>query len=442
MVLLLYRILFPLAFCLALPFYALRLWRRERGRASQTKPEGYEVGIGQRFGRYSPAITARLKEHPRPWWLSSISVGETLVALKLARELRTQHPEVAVVLSVTTSTGYEMLLREATRLPWLIPLYNPVDFRFAANAALRAIQPRALILIEGGIWPNLLDIARRENVPVGLACARLSPRSERRWRKMSGAARAIWGLFDLVCVPESEDRRRFAEIGADPKRIAHTGNIKFDQAASGGGSREEEFRALVQPLGFTAEIIVAGSTWAPEEALLAKCLKELRGTHPQARLIVVPRHVERADEVEAAFAGFRVVRRSRLPQESPADVLLVDTTGELRDWYRLATIVFVGKSMPGIAEVGGQNPGEPAGLGKPVVFGPHMENFAVLTTHLLKNSAAVQVRTEGELSETLGQLLQNTTRRVELGRHAEEVLNSHLGATRRTAATLSSLQRS
>ena len=442
MVLLLYRILFPLAFCLALPFYALRLWRRERGRAAQAKPDGYEIGLGQRFGRYSPALATRLKESPRAWWLCSISVGETLVALKLARELRAQRPEVGVVLSVTTSTGYELLLREAAKLPWLIPLYNPVDFRFAARSALRAVSPRALILIEGGIWPNLLDIAREENVPVALACARLSPRSERRWRKMSRAAREIWGLFDLVCVPESEDRRRFAEIGADPKRIAHTGNIKFDQAASGGASREAEFRALVEPLGFAAEIIVAGSTWAPEEALLAKCLTRLRSTLPEARLIVVPRHVERAEEVATAFAGFKLARRSRLPHDGPADVLLVDTTGELRDWYRLATVVFVGKSMPGIAEVGGQNPGEPAGFGKAVVFGPHMENFAVLTTHLLKNSAAVQVRDGDELCESLGQLLRNTTRREELGRHAEEVLTSHLGATRRTAATLSSLQKS
>jgi 3-deoxy-D-manno-octulosonic-acid transferase len=440
MVLLLYRILFPLAFVVALPFYALRLWRRERGRASQAKPEGYEVGLGQRFGRYSPAILGRLKANPNPWWLCSISVGETLVALKLARELRAQHPDAGVVLSVTTSTGYEMLLREAAKLPWLVPLYNPIDFRFAGRSALRTIQPRALILIEGGIWPNLLDVARQRNVPIGLACARLSPRSERRWRKMPGAARSIWRLFDLVCVPEADDRRRFAEIGANPDRIAHTGNIKFDQSASGGASREAEFRALVEPLGFSGEIIVAGSTWAPEEALLAKCLTQLQAAHPQARLIVVPRHVERADEVEAAFAGLKVARRSRLPIEGRADVLLVDTTGELRDWYRLGTVIFVGKSMPGIAEVGGQNPGEPAGLGKAVVFGPHMENFAVLTTHLLKNNAAVQVQTADELCASLGNLLQNTTRREELERKAETVLTSHLGATRRTAETLSSLQ--
>lgn len=441
MVLLLYRILFPLAFVVALPFYALRLWRRERGRATQVKPEGYEVGLGQRFGRYSPEIKARLRANPHPWWLCSISVGETLVALKLARELRAQHPDLGVVLSVTTSTGYEMLLREAARLPWLVSLYNPVDFRFAARSALKVIQPRALILIEGGIWPNLLDLARHENIPVGLVCARLSPRSERRWRKIPGAARSIWGLFDLVCVPESDDRRRFAEVGANPDGIAHTGNIKFDQAASGGASRETEFRMLVEPLGFTQEIIVAGSTWAPEEAMLAKCLTQLRAAHPTARLIVVPRHVERADEVEASFAGWNVARRSRLPTEGPVDVLLVDTTGELRDWYRLGTVIFVGKSMPGVAEAGGQNPGEPAALGKPVVFGPHMENFAILTAHLLKNAAAVQVRDGHELSASFQSLIEDPSHRKALGRRAEEVLTSHLGATRRTAETLSSLQK-
>jgi 3-deoxy-D-manno-octulosonic-acid transferase len=398
--------------------------------------------LGQRFGRYNPALRARLAaSNARPWWLCSISVGETLVALKLARALHEQDPAVPVVLSVTTSTGYELLLREAARLPWLTPLYNPVDFRFAAKAALRAIRPRALVLIEGGIWPNLLSVARSEQVPVALACARLSPRSERRWRKIPSAARQVWDLFDLVCVPETDDSRRFAEIGVAPNRIVHTGNIKFDQAAASEASREEEFRALVKPLGFGEEIVVAGSTWAPEEELIAKCLDNLRRAHPAARLIVVPRHVERADEIERVFGAWKVARRNQLHQAKPADVLIVDTTGELRDWYRLATVVFVGKSMPGVAEAGGQNPGEPAALGKAVVYGPHMENFATLAAHLRANDAAVQVRNAAELESTLSALLSNPSRRAELGSRALGVLTAHAGATNRTARALSSLQK-
>src|SRR5438552_3486216 len=148
MALLLYRLLFPIAFLLALPFYALRLVRRERGRASQQKPPGYGIGIAQRFGSYDARTRAHLAGQPAPIWICSISVGETLVALKIARAIRARDPQVRVVLSVTTSTGYELLLREAAALGWLVPLYNPIDFASAARAALAAIKPRVLVLTE------------------------------------------------------------------------------------------------------------------------------------------------------------------------------------------------------------------------------------------------------------------------------------------------------
>lgn len=437
----LYRILFPFVFCLAAPFYALRLMRRERGRAKQEKPPGYEVGLGQRFGMYSPELRRRLSNNSGAWWLCSISVGETLIALKLARAIRAQYPNIPVVLSVTTSTGYEMLLREAAKLPWLVPMYSPIDFRFATRSALQATRPRALILIEGGIWPNLLDVASEEGVPVMLACARLSPRSERRWRKRPKVARAIWSRFHLVCVSEPNDRERFAAIGVDPSRIRHTGNIKFDQAAAQAPSREEEFRRLVEPLGFTHEILVAGSTWAPEEDILRPLLQLARTSFPNARLIVVPRHVERADAVAKLFPEFKVVRRSQLPSSEPADVLLVDTTGELRDWYRLATVVFVGKSLPGVKEVGGQNPGEPAALGLPIVFGPHMENFASLVEHLLAKEAAVSIQEPAELCIAVESLFADASRRKALGDRAREAVTVHQGAAERTALALSDLQK-
>jgi 3-deoxy-D-manno-octulosonic-acid transferase len=293
-----------------------------------------------------------------------------------------------------------------------------------------------LVLIEGGIWPNLLSAARSEKVPVFLVCARLSPRSEKRWRRFPGFARAVWKLFDQVCVPEQTDMARFAGIGVEERRLVHTGSLKFDNATSETPSREEEFRSLVTPLGFTGEILVAGSTWAPEEKLLAEMLGELRRTSPDLHLIVVPRHVERSDEVERQFAGWKVARRSRLPQPGPADVLLVDTTGELRDWYRLGTVVFVGKSMPGVSEIGGQNAGEPAALGLPVVFGPHMENFAAIVAHLKKQVAAVMVPDAASLAHALVELFGDPSRRAAIGERARTALEQHQGATERTASAL------
>ncbi len=441
MALLLYRLFFPVAFLFALPFYALRLMRRERGRASQEKPPGYGVGLGQRFGRYSDEIRAQLAEQPAPVWISSISVGETLIALKIARAIRARDPQARVVLSVTTSTGYELLLREAAALGWLVPLYNPVDFSFAARAAIAAIRPRVLVLTEGGIWPNLLRAARTAGIRIVLAAARLSPRSERRWRRFGKIARSVWGLFDLVCVPEAADVARFEGIGIARDRIRHTGGVKFDNAAKDAPSREAEFRALVEPLGFSGPLILGGSTWEPEEQALADALKKLRTEFPALRLILVPRHVERAATVaeELSRAGLRVALRSRLmpgskpPHAAGADVLLVDTTGELRDWYALAAVVFVGKSLPGIAEIGGQNAGEPAALGLPVIFGPHMENFAPLVTHLLRDDAAVQIAGASDLAGALRTLLADTEKRTALGTRARAALVPHQGATARTA---------
>ena len=434
MALLLYRLLFPFAFLAALPFYALRLLHRERGRASQQKPPGYRLGLGERFGFYDRALRDRLAEDAAPVWICSISVGETLVALKLARAFRVKNPDVRVVISVTTSTGYELLLREAANAPWLIALYNPIDFASAARAAIAAVNPRVLVLTEGGIWPNLLSAARAAGTRVVLAGARLSPRSERRWRRFPSLAGTVWGFFDLVCVPDADDVARFAAIGVAPGRIRHTGSVKLDNAAASAPSREAEFRALVTPLGFSGPLLVGGSTWAPEEKALAAAFRELRADFPMLRLVIVPRHVERAAAIarELSDAGLRVVRRSELPASGEADALLVDTTGELRDWYRLATVVFVGKSLPGITEVGGQNAGEPASYGLPVVFGPHMENFAPLVAHLLQSDAAVQIADSTALTFALRTLLADSERRSAIGGRAQNALASHQGAALRT----------
>jgi 3-deoxy-D-manno-octulosonic-acid transferase len=438
MALLLYRLLFPVAFFVALPFYALRLTRRERGRAGQAKPQGYHLGLAQRFGRYDDALRQRFAGTPAPVWISSISVGETLVALKIARALRARDPAVRVVLSVTTSTGYELLLRETANAPWIQPLYNPIDFRFATRAAISAVRPCTVVLVEGGIWPNFLAAARERGIRVVLAGARLSPRSELRWRRIPRLSRAVWGLFDLVCVSEPGDVARFAGIGVAPERIRHTGSVKFDNASADAPSRELGFRSLVEPLGFSGPILLGGSTWAPEEVELAAVLLELRRDFPRLRLIIVPRHVERAGEIglQLAGTGLRVARRSQLPAEGETDILLVDTTGELRDWYRLASVIFVGKSLPGIAEVGGQNVGEPAALGLPVVFGPHTENFTALVAHLLQSGGAVQIPDATALVPALRLLLSDAAKREAMGWHAREALAVHQGAAARTADLL------
>ncbi len=421
-----YNACFPFVFLALLPGLLRRMFRRGHFRDK----------FGQRLALYSEADRARIGRG-QGIWIHSISVGETLIALKLARALRQQDRSVQVTLSVTTSTGFA-LAREAEE-EWLVAIYNPIDFASVIREALDTIRPSQLILIEGEVWPNLVAECARRAIPVSLVNARLSPRSEGRFRRFRKWTAPIFGMLERVCVPELGDEARWIALGVDAARIHRTGSIKLDHAGAVHQSRVGEFQGLLEAMGVSAQtpILLGGSTWDPEEKILARISIELRRSMPALLVILVPRHVERTPAIvrELESLGLQVCRRSHLPHSPPSrcDVLIVDTTGELRDWYELATVVFVGKSL---AVTGGQNPGEPALLGKPVVFGPHMENFSALVDLLLAQEAAVQVTDEVELAEELRTLFANAARRESLGKRALYALESHRGAAERTANLL------
>jgi 3-deoxy-D-manno-octulosonic-acid transferase len=424
-----YNLFFPLVFLALLPSVLMRMFRRG----------GFRAKFGQRLGRFNAADRARFEN--RSWiWIHSISVGETFVALKLARSIYDLDPQIGIVLSMTTTTGFAEAEKFANE--WLVPIYNPIDTRRIVRRTLDVIRPQQLVLIEGEVWPNLVAECRRRSIPVSLVNARLSPRSEERFRRYASWTAPIFRLLDRISVPEREDIERWQALGADRECIVCTGSIKFDNPSASSSSREAEFRELITCIGVRSDtpIIVAGSTWAPEEKLLAQILPKLRKLAANCFLIIVPRHVERCAELhhELTALGLTVVRRSHISRTSPrADILLVDTTGELRDWYSLATAVFVGKSLPGVAEIGGQNPAEPAVLGKPTVFGPHMENFTALVAQLLREPAsAVQVPNSDILLLVLQQLLTDPERCEELSERAKAAVSCHAGATQRTAALL------
>jgi 3-deoxy-D-manno-octulosonic-acid transferase len=423
-----YNLLFPLVFFALLPSVLTRMFRRG----------GFRAKFGQRLGRFTAADRARFQG--RVWiWIHSISVGETFVALKLARSFHEHDSRLGIALSTTTTTGFAEAEKFAN--DWLVPIYNPIDSKRIVRRALDVIRPQQLLLIEGEVWPNLVTECRKRSIPVSLVNARLSPRSEERFRRYTSWTGPIFRLLDHISVPEPEDIERWQALGANRERIVCTGSIKFDNP-SASSSREIEFRDLITQIGVRSDtpIIVAGSTWAPEEKILAQMLPNLRKLASDCFLILVPRHVERSTELhhELTALGLTVVRRSHISRTSPrADILLVDTTGELRDWYALATAVFVGKSLPGVAEVGGQNPAEPAVLGKPIVFGPHMENFTALVAQLLREpTSAVQVPNSEILLLVLQQLLTDPSRREELGQRAQSAVSAHSGATQRTVALL------
>ena len=422
-----YNLLFPLVFLGLLPGFLLRMLRRGN----------YREKFRQRFGDYTAAERQRFASGE--WiWLHSISVGETLLALKLARAIREQAPGKSIALSVTTSTGFAVAQPHAC--DWLEVIYNPLDAPWIVRRALDAVRPQRLIFIEA-VWPNLLAEAKRRALPVTFL-PRLSPRSESRFRRFRFLTGPIFRLLDSLAASEPEDRDRWRSLGVDPGRVHITGNAKYDSAAP-SGERTAQFRSLLSQLGVPSDapVLLGGSTFPGEERILAEVFRDLRAQFPSLFLILVPRHVERAESVvrELAPLGLPLARRTALAPDTtqpaafnPA-LLLVDTTGELRDWYTLATVVFIGKSL---TATGGQNPVEPVLAGKPVIFGPHMENFAPIVTRWLAADAALQIHDPTELRAQLATLLADAPRRDTLAERARAIASIHIGATARTAEVL------
>ncbi len=420
-----YNLLFPIGLLLFLPGYLVKMTRRGN----------YREKFGQRLGFYDDQVRERLGDK-RVTWMHAVSVGEVGVALKLAARLRELESELFCVLTTTTTTGFSFASKESP--DWIEVMYNPIDFWPVTRRAFDVIRPIRLILIEAEIWPNLVAEARRRAVPIALVNARLSPRSERRFRRFRFFVAAIFRQLDLVCVPEQEDIRRWNALGVTTERIVRTGNIKYD--TEGAKPDAHRARAILESLGIKpeAEVIFGGSTHAGEEDILADVFIKLRADFPSLFLIIAPRHVERARNLRARLEerSLGVALRTELNSARP-DCLLIDTTGELRDWYSVATVAFVGKSL---TARGGQNPVEPIVAGKPVLFGPHMENFATLADSLVRQGGAVQVEDAISLQQAIAKLFRDRAEGARLVNNATQVLAAHRGATTATAALLSKLR--
>jgi 3-deoxy-D-manno-octulosonic-acid transferase len=416
---LLYNLLFPLALLFFLPGYVVKMFRRGN----------YRNKFGQRLGLYGRATRARLSQGHQTW-MHAVSVGEVMIALKLATRMRELDPNLRVALTTTTTTGFALASREAP--DWIEVLYTPLDFWPIMHRAFSAVRPTRIVLVEAEVWPNLTATAHRRKIPFALVNARLSPRSEERFRKFNWFVKPYFQKLDLVCVQEPEDAGRWESLGVVADRIQVVGSIKFDPEDA--EPRPKRPREVLRTLGIesTRPILLAGSTHQGEEEILGRIFLELRREFPGLFLIIAPRHAERTREIESQLhaAGLPSVRRSEAGTGGSADCLLIDTTGELRDWHAVAAIVFVGKSL---AARGGQNPVEAILASKPVLFGPHMENFSALARALVANNAAIQVLDANSLREKIAWLLRDPEAVSHLVANAQAVLARHSGATRRTA---------
>lgn len=432
--LLLYNLLLPPALLLMLPGALVKM-RRRGGRWQD---------LAQRFGLLPETKRRALAALPaRRLWLHAVSVGEVGIAMKLIPALLAHSSHTGILLTVTTPTGHAMAEQFAQKHTGrVLVLYSPVDAPLLGAWPLLLAAPEQLILVEAELWPNLATVAHLRGVRMSLVNARLSSRSERRFRQFGFFIRPIFALLDQVGIQEPEDRARFVGLGVQESRIHLTGSIKFDpQGAEADAAQVTTLRSVMETAGIRENqpVLLLASTHAGEESLLVKIWLRLREKTPDLALILVPRHVERASEIieELRPLGIHVTRRTEAaqpPQVSAAPrILLVDSTGELRAWQCLASIVIVGKSF--LAH-GGQNPAEAVMARKPVLFGPHMENFEALVTVLLKHNGAIQVPDAASLEPELASLLADATRRQQLGHAGAAALEAHSGATEKTARLL------
>jgi 3-deoxy-D-manno-octulosonic-acid transferase len=382
-------------------------------------------------------------------WVHGVSVGEVLAGRTLVDGFRARHRDWDVVVSTTTRTGHETARRT---YPDCTVISYPLDLTWAVRRAFSRVRPDLVVLLELELWPNFVRIASRLGVPVVIANGRLSDRSRRLQRMFRFILAPSCARIERVCAQTEEYARRFVDVGVPPGRVAVTGSLKYDSVPAGAGDAED-LRRLLRIAG-DEKLIVAGSTAPGEEELLLDAYARLRTDFPSLRLLLVPRHPERFDEVASLIRakGFACLRRSGatgtektrtgpesstcLAPSSPQSrlscdvVILGDTMGELVRFYALADVVFVGKSL--VPPGGGQNIIEPAALGKPVVFGPHMANFRETRDMLLKRRAAREVAGPGELYPALKDLLREEQAASQMGLRARAAIDAARGATART----------
>ncbi len=419
----LYNIAFAVAYLFLTPYFLLRMWRRG----------GYRRGFMQRFGVYDSPTRLKLSG-TRRIWIHAVSVGEMHIALNVIEQYRHGDPCARFVISTTTSTAHAMASRGLTADDVLI--YFPIDFPVIMRRVLGIIQPRAILVTEVELWPNLTRLAAERGVPVMVINGRLSDRSFRGYRRLRGLFAEVVNMMDRVCVQSATDAQLFRELGCDKDRLRILGSMKYDTATAVDADADAARRVLdAVGLASDAILLVGGSTWDGEERVLVDIYKVLKERKRELFLVLVPRHFERGDEVAAEIEarGLKCLRRSQPSSLSPTEassVLLVDTTGELKGFYACASVVFVGKSL---TQHGGQNVIEPAAYACPVVVGPNMENFAQIMEDFRSQDAIIQVASARELESELMSLVSDARRRQEIGERARRVIDSKSGAV---AATL------
>jgi 3-deoxy-D-manno-octulosonic-acid transferase len=388
-------------------------------------------GYKDRFGFLSSEQVRQLGAG-RNIWIHAVSVGEVVAIEGLIRGLRADHPDHRVVLSVTTKTGHALAKRDLSNEVLL--LWAPLDFSWVVKKFLTAIRPVIYIAAEAELWPNLFRSLASAKVPIVIVNGRISDGAFPRYRLFKPMLDGTMQTVKLFCMQSAGDVERIKQLGADSSAVKLVGNIKFDKTKGDITVQRHE-------LGLNNEqlVLVGGSTHPGEEEVLLDIYRDLRGQFPSLRLVLAPRHPERAARIEGLISnkGLHPVRFSdQKGPLGPEEVLVVDAIGHLLKFYVAATVAFVGKSL---TAKGGHNIIEPAIFGKSIIIGPNMQNFQDITNAFLLENAVVQVPGVSQLYKSLADLLGNAQLRQDIGRRAQEVVRKNRGATQRTLDLINSV---
>ena len=416
------RLPYSLLLYLLTPLVLLRLaWRGIRAPA-------YWRRWGERFAWLPPVAAV-----PRIW-IHAVSVGEAQAALPLVQALRERHPGHRLLITTTTPTGSARV--RALFGDGVEHVYLPYDLPGAARRFLATFQPALALIMETELWPNLFHACRQRDIPLLVLNARLSERSLRGYRHMAALSRATLADIRWLAVQGESDARRFLSLGADPGQVRVCGSIKFDVHLP--ASLREEAEVLRRSFGVERPVWIAASTHEGEDEQVLEAFRRLRtaDAHPHALLVLVPRHPERFAAVASLCraAGHRLVERSSgLPCTPDTDIYLGDTMGELPMLMAATDVVFMGGSL---VPTGGHNMLEPAALGLPVVFGPHVFNFEEISARLLEAGAARQVRDAAGLAAVVTEWLADANARHEVGERGRVFVEDNRGARERMLALI------
>ncbi len=428
---LMYSFMLTIAFAAMFPYFIYQaLFNRK-----------YVGAFGQRLGLLPDAPPNALNDESgsglrQAIWIHAVSVGEALAAKPLIAALRSRFPQYHLIISTTTATGQAVARSRVTEADEFC--YFPFDWSFSVRRALDAIRPRLVILMESELWLNFLSECEARKIPVIVANGRVSDRSFARSRKFGFFVRRLYGLVTRFAMQSRLDAERAIGLGAPAERVAVAGNLKFEI-----GDVSEPPKVVETAKTFaldSAPLIIAGSTADGEEEMVIAAFEGLQKENGfrRVRLLIAPRHPERFEAVARSLKSsrLRVARRSSPEGDcGAADVILLDTVGELAALYRFASVVFVGGSL---VPKGGHNILEPALYAKPIVVGPHMENFREIAAEFLRRGALLQLRgadphaLTAELRDAFARLLSDKNYAETLGSNARRAIDENRGATART----------